>query len=139
MECQNDFSLELSFLQAEEAHLPQPVFAGEVLQPFCYLCGPSLDLLQQLYIFLLLGTPGLDTLLQMGPHEGRVERFSHSLNLLATPLLIQPSIPLAFGLQAHTTGSCSALGSTTISMFFLHKTALNEFSKLIHIAGIVDA
>jgi len=47
-----------------------------VLQPE-HLCGPPLDPLQQLYSFLLLGASGLDVVLQMQPHEGRVEGDSH--------------------------------------------------------------
>ena len=63
-----------SLLQTEQAQLPQPVFVGEVLQPPDHLSGPPLDSLQQLPVFLVLGAPDLDTVLQMGPHEGRVER-----------------------------------------------------------------
>ena len=58
-----------SLLQAEQAQLPQPVFAGEVLQPSEHLCGPPLDPLQQLPVLLVLGPPDLDTVLQMGPNE----------------------------------------------------------------------
>ena len=50
----------------------QPVFVGEVLQPPDHH-GPPLDLLQNLFIFPVLGAPDLDEILQMGPHEGRVE------------------------------------------------------------------
>jgi len=35
--------------------------------------GSPLDPLQQLHVFLVLGTPGLDAVLQMVPHEGRIE------------------------------------------------------------------
>ena len=62
-----------SLLQAEQAQLSQPVFIGRVLQPSDHLCGSPLDLFQKLHNFLQLGAPGLDTVLQMGPHEGRVE------------------------------------------------------------------
>ena len=40
-------------------------------------CGPPLDLLQQLLIFPVLETSGLDVVLQMGPHKGGIERDSH--------------------------------------------------------------
>jgi len=53
--------------------LLQPLFTGEVLQPFSHLCGPSLDLFQQLCIRPVLGAPGLDTVLQLRPHKGRIE------------------------------------------------------------------
>ena len=46
----NEVTLQPSFLQAEQAQLPQPVFVGEVLQPSDHLCGPPLDPLQQLLI-----------------------------------------------------------------------------------------
>jgi len=39
-----------SLLQAEQAHLPQLVFVGEVIQPSDHLCGPPPGLLQQLRI-----------------------------------------------------------------------------------------
>lgn len=53
-------SLEPFLLQAEQAHLPQPVFVGEVFQFTDHPHHPLLDPLQQLYIFLVLGAPGLD-------------------------------------------------------------------------------
>ena len=67
----------LSLLQAEQAQLPQPVFTVEVLQPCGHLCGPSLDPVQQLHIFLVLGASDLNAVLQMGSHEGGVTRDSH--------------------------------------------------------------
>lgn len=60
-------------LQNEQANLPQTFFITEVLQPFDHRHGPPLDLFQQLHIFLALGTPALDTVLQMGPPEGKIE------------------------------------------------------------------
>ena len=62
-----------SLLQAKQAQLPQPFFIREVLQPSDHPCGPGLGPLQQLHIFLVLGTPDLDAVLQMGPHEEKVE------------------------------------------------------------------
>ena len=51
-------------------------------------------------VFPELGIPDLDAVLQMGPHEGRVERDEWgrvtSLALLATYLLMQLRILLAF-------------------------------------------
>jgi len=46
----------------------QPVIIGEVLQPSDCLCGPPLNLLQQLHVLLVLGTPELDRGLQVGSH-----------------------------------------------------------------------
>ena len=53
----NEVSPEPSFLQAKQAKLPQPLFIGEVLQPTDHLCGPPLDLLQQLRTLPVLGAP----------------------------------------------------------------------------------
>ena len=44
----------------EQAHLPQPVFIGEVLQPSGHLHGPPLDPVQNLHIFPVLGALVLD-------------------------------------------------------------------------------
>ena len=48
---------ELSLLQAEHAQLPQLFFTGDVFQLFGRLCGPPLELLQQLCIILVLRGP----------------------------------------------------------------------------------
>jgi len=57
--------------------------------------SPPLDSLQQLLIFLEVGSPELDTVLQVGPHQGSVETKENLPNLLATLLLMQSgrSIP----------------------------------------------
>ena len=81
-------------LQDEQAQNPQPFFIGEVFQPFDLLYCTLLDLLQQLHIFLVLQTPGLDVILQVGPHKSRVGGTIISLSLLTSPLLLQPRIPL---------------------------------------------
>ena len=56
-------------LQDKQAQFPQPFFIGEVRQPSDHLSGSPLDPLQQL--FLILGTPDLDTVLQMVPHKSK--------------------------------------------------------------------
>lgn len=43
----------------------------EVHEPAYHPCGPSLDIPQQLCIFLVLEAAGLDAVLQVGPHVGR--------------------------------------------------------------------
>jgi len=68
-----------SLLSAKQTQLPQPFFIGEVLQHSDHLRSSSLDSLQQLHIFLVLGAPGLDTVFQMGPQESRVEGDNHLL------------------------------------------------------------
>ena len=54
----------------------------EGLQPSDHLSGPPLDPIYELYILPVLGSPGLDTVLQMGPHKSRVEGDNH-FHLLA--------------------------------------------------------
>ena len=56
--------------------------------------SPPLEPLQKLHIFPELLAPGLDTVLQLGPHEGRVEG-DNPLPRPA-PLLMQPAIQQAF-------------------------------------------
>ena len=57
---------------------------------------PSSDLLQQLCTPPVLGAPGLDAVLQMGPHQGRAEGGNPLPLPAATPLLTQPGMQLAF-------------------------------------------
>ena len=85
LEGHNEVALEPYLLQAEQAQLPHCAFMGEVLQPCDNPHGSPLDLLQQLHMLLVLGTPGLNTVLQMGPWQGRTEGDSLSLSLV--PLL----------------------------------------------------
>ena len=57
-------------------HIEQPqlsVFVREEFKPLDYLFVPSLDLLHQLHVFLVLRIPELDILLQVGSHKSRVE------------------------------------------------------------------
>ena len=63
--------------QAEQAQLLQPVLIGQVLQPLDCLHGPPLDPPQQLHILPVLGASALDTVVQQGPHESRVEGDNH--------------------------------------------------------------
>ncbi|KAK4830165.1 hypothetical protein QYF61_008676 [Mycteria americana] len=53
----NKVSLKPSLLQAEQPQLSQPFFTGEVFQPYDHFRGPPLDPLQQVRVFLVLGTP----------------------------------------------------------------------------------
>ena len=69
LEGRNEVSLQPSLLQAKPAQFPLPFLIGEVLQPSDHLSGPPLDPLQELHILPLLGAPGLDAVLQMGPHK----------------------------------------------------------------------
>jgi len=69
LEGHKEVPLELSLLHTEQPQFPQPVPVGEVLQPSDHLCGPPLDLLQQLHVLPVLGTPELNTVLQVGSHK----------------------------------------------------------------------
>ncbi|GAB0205260.1 hypothetical protein GRJ2_002991600 [Grus japonensis] len=62
---------------AEQPQTPQPGLIGEVLQPSDHLHGPPLDSLQQLHVSPVLGTPDLDTVLQVESHKSRVEGQNH--------------------------------------------------------------
>jgi len=97
LESHGDVSLETSFLQSKPT---EPFSTEEVLQTFDLLCGPPLNRLQQHLIILVLEALGLDTVLQMGPHGGRAERYSH------LPL---PTGHPSFGAAQDTAGSCPAL------------------------------
>ncbi|KAK4816180.1 hypothetical protein QYF61_012470 [Mycteria americana] len=50
---------------AEQPQLSQPLFIGEVFQPSDNFHGPPLDLLQQVHVYFVLGTPDLDAVLQI--------------------------------------------------------------------------
>ena len=54
---------------SSEAQFLQPFLIGEVIQPSDHLCGPPLNSFQELCVFLVLGAPGLDTVLQVGTHK----------------------------------------------------------------------
>jgi len=61
----HEFSPRPSLHQAKQAQFPQPFLRGEVLQPSDHLSGPPLDPFQELHVFLVLGPPGLDAVLQI--------------------------------------------------------------------------
>lgn len=66
-----------SLLQAEQLQLSLPVFIGEVLQLSDHINDPSLDSIQQYHV-LVLSTPDMDTILQVGSHWSRVEEKNNS-------------------------------------------------------------
>jgi len=78
-----------------------------VFQPFDHPCDCPLDLPQQLHVFLVLGAPGLDTILQMGLHTGRAEQRGIIPFLAFLPPLFwySPGYSWPSRLQAHTAGS----------------------------------
>ncbi|PKU44630.1 hypothetical protein llap_5066 [Limosa lapponica baueri] len=60
--------------ETEQTQVPQPFLIREMLQAPHHLCSPLLSPLQQFPVHLELGSPELDMVLQMGPHQGRVEK-----------------------------------------------------------------
>ncbi|KAK4810853.1 LOW QUALITY PROTEIN: hypothetical protein QYF61_008825 [Mycteria americana] len=73
----NKVSLEPSLLQAKQPQLSQPFFIGEVFHPSDRFCGPPLDPRQQVHVLLVLRTPELDAILQVGSHQRGVEGQNH--------------------------------------------------------------
>jgi len=69
--------MEPSLLQSEQPQLSQPVLVEEMFHLLDHVCGPPLDALQQVYGSPVLRTPHLDTLLQVRPHQSRVEGQDH--------------------------------------------------------------
>ncbi|KAK4812352.1 hypothetical protein QYF61_017129 [Mycteria americana] len=84
------------FLQAEQPQVPQPLPISLVLQTLPQLRCPSLDTLQPLNVSLGVRGPTLNTAFEVRPHQCRVQGTITALVLLATLLLIQARMPLAF-------------------------------------------
>ena len=67
-----------SLLPFQQVQVSQPFLMREMLQDLYHLCGPILDSLdQQFPVFFELQSPELDIVLQMLPHQGRVEGEDH--------------------------------------------------------------
>ncbi|GAB0186314.1 hypothetical protein GRJ2_001096700 [Grus japonensis] len=65
------------FLQAKQPQFPQPLLIRLVLQTLHQLCCPSLDTLQHLNVFLVVRGPKLNTVLEVRPHQCRVQGDNH--------------------------------------------------------------
>lgn len=89
----------LSLLEAKEDQLPQPLLVCQMLQFVDHLCGCLVDLLQFVHVFLVLGSPKVDTILKMWLHQWLVEGGITFLDLLAVLSLMQPRMLLAKGLK----------------------------------------
>ena len=61
--------VEPSFLQAKQSQLFQLFLIREMLESLNYLCGPLLDSLYRMNVSLVLGSPELDTILRVWPHQ----------------------------------------------------------------------
>lgn len=109
-------------LQTKET---QPFFMEEVLHLFDHLHGPPLDLLQKLqhrwmWIHLsVLGFPGLNTVVQMGPNKVRAETDSHLPVPAGCPSWCSAGYCWPSVLQEHTAGSCSSFLSIKASQVLL--------------------
>jgi len=78
-----------------------------MLQLFDYLCDPPLYPLQQLHILPVLGAPGLDSVVPMWSHKGRVERDGY-LPLSASHLFwCSPGYCWHSRLQEHAADLCT--------------------------------
>ncbi|KAK4810611.1 hypothetical protein QYF61_007348 [Mycteria americana] len=62
---------------ASNHHIAHKSFSIHKQQPSDHFCGPPLDLFQQVHVFLVLRTPEMDAVLQMGSHHSRAEWQNH--------------------------------------------------------------
>ena len=68
VEC-NEVSPEHPLLQTEQSQLPQMLLIRLVLQTPHQFCCPSLDMFQDLNVFLVVRGPQLNTVLKVQPHQ----------------------------------------------------------------------
>lgn len=60
---------EPSLLQAKQHQFSQPFLIAEALQSLCHLHGHILDSFWYDHVFLVLGSPELNAVLQVWPHQ----------------------------------------------------------------------
>jgi len=89
-------SLEPSLLQAKQAQFPQPLFIGEVLQPADYPCDLLWTHSSSSASVLCWGPQAWMQDSRWGLTRAEQKGTIPSLTLLATPLLMEPRILLAF-------------------------------------------
>lgn len=58
-----------SLLQAEQSQLSPPFLTREMLHSLHHLCSLSLDSLQYVHLFLVLGSPEMDSALRLWPYQ----------------------------------------------------------------------
>jgi len=68
---------ELSLLQAEQSQLSQTAFIWKMFLPLTHPHVSLLDYLKHVHIFLVLGSPDLDTVLQVEPYQCWARRMDH--------------------------------------------------------------
>lgn len=86
-----------------------------------------MDPLQQLLIFLLLGAPALDAVLQMGPHEGRAEGDNYLPLPAGHPFTDVAQDTIGLLSCKHTLLAHVKLFDHWNPQALLHRAALNEF------------
>ncbi|KAK4828527.1 hypothetical protein QYF61_026949 [Mycteria americana] len=75
---ETDPHLSTTSFQAKQSQLPQPLLIRLLLlQTLHQLRCPSLDSLQHLNVFLVVGRPKLNTVFEVGPHQCRVQGHNH--------------------------------------------------------------
>jgi len=98
-----------------------------VLQPSDHLCGPPVDLLQELHVLLVLGSPELEALVQVGSHQSGVEMQNH---------LARPADHASFDAAQDTVGllGCKSTFLSYVQVFIhlypqvlFDRTALHPF------------
>ena len=129
----DEMSLEPCLLQTKQTQLSQPVFIGLVLQTSEHPCGPLLDPLQQLHILLVLGTPDLDTVLQMGLARCPSQKGQPPPSPCWSLLLMQLRVPLAFQAARAHYWFMFSFSSTSFSAGLLSMTS----SPSLYMSGIV--
>jgi len=67
--CIDEILTEPSVFQVKQSQPCQPFFVYQILQTLNHLDGPSLESLQEAHVSLVLRSPGLDTVLQVWPHQ----------------------------------------------------------------------
>lgn len=106
--------------------VPQHVFIWKTFRSLNHLCGPLLDLLQEVHAFLLLrrtghSTPGVAT--TSAEHSGKIT----SLDLLTMLFLVQPRMPMTSLFRRLVLGSRSPpcpLQAMLLSIQQPHSTVL---------------
>lgn len=109
---------EPSLLLAEQSQLSQPFLTLQMPQSISHLCGLLLDLLQYVYVSLVLGIPKQDKVFQMWSHQGQVEAKITSSDLLEMlcPTAAQETADLLC-LKGHIAGLHSAWYSPGSQVF----------------------
>lgn len=97
--------------------LPQLFLIRLLFQSFHQLCGPSVDILQLLNIFLIERDPKLNMGFRVQPYPGQVQGGTTSLVLLGPLLLIKARLPLGSWPPGYTLAHVQLLVTCTPKSF----------------------